>query len=66
MPYMLVYNISQILLLRLYARRHRPTAAVVTTVDNCPTSNDASTAAHVADPLNGLDIATRMTFQVRL
>jgi len=55
----------QILLLRLYARRHRPVAAADTTVDDDSVSNDAPAVAQCVDPLDGLDDSTRITFQVR-
>jgi len=62
--YVLVYNILQILLLRLYARRHRPTAAVETTVDDSSVTNDAPAVAQFVDPLDGLDDSTKTTFRV--
>jgi len=61
----LTYRILQILLLRLYARRHRPTVAVDVTANDHPTSSDSTpAAAQLVDPLDGLDDSTKITFQV--
>lgn len=58
------FVILQILLLRLYARRNRATAAVETTDAERPTSCDKPPEADHVDPLHSLDDATKQTFQV--
>ena len=54
----------QLLLLRLYGRRNRPTMSVDTTDDNSPMSSHKPTVADFVNPLDSLDDSTKETFQV--
>jgi len=62
--FILSFIILQILLLRLYARRNRVSAAVETTDNERLTSCDKPLESDHVDPLHSLDDATKQTFQV--